>query len=246
MLNFEGINNIRDLGHLPVSGGFVKSGLLLRAARLDAATDGDIDRLVKMNIKHIIDFRDQRERDEFPDRPVPNAQVHHLSALRPLSGKMSTRMQEITAEEISERFKGIYRYMAQGNNAADAYTKFFKILLETDGAVLWHCTQGKDRTGIASMLLLTALGASEKTIRQDYFETNTAMQKVYNAYAKSGVSEERLLVARQYMLVHEEFLEEYFKTMKEEHDSIFNYLLNVIELSQDNIMLLREKYTYSK
>ncbi len=55
-----------------------------------------------------------------------------------------------------------------------AYSQFFRILLETspDRAVLWHCTSGKDRTGLAAMLLLAALGVDEKVIMEDYLLTN--------------------------------------------------------------------------
>lgn len=64
-------------------------------------------------------------------------------------------------------------------SAQKAYRQFFDILLshqENDGAVLFHCTAGKDRTGMGAVYLLSALGVDGHTIRQDYLATNDLIQ----------------------------------------------------------------------
>ena len=241
-LCFEGIENLRDLGGIRVEGGAVKDGMLLRSARLSAATEEDIAALCALNLRHIIDFRGLAECKEHPDRPVSGAQYHHFSALRPAAGRISAKIRSLDASAIGERFKSIYRYMAEGRNAARAYTEFFEVLGISTGAVLFHCTQGKDRTGIAAMLLLCALGADEQTIREEYFLSNIAMQKVFEKMRDSGISEARLLAAEQYLFVREETLDVYFETMREEHGGMMGYLRDIVGLRDEDFARLREKY----
>jgi len=241
-LCFEGIENIRDLGGTRVSGGVVKDGVLLRAARLSAATDEDVAALCAMGLRHIIDFRELAECRKNPDRPVPGAQYHHFSALRPMTGRISARIRSLDAAAIGERFKSIYRYMAQGRNAARAYTDFFEVLSISTGAVLFHCTQGKDRTGIAAMLLLTALGADEETIREEYFLSNIALQKNFDKMRESGADAARLAAAEQYLFVREETVNVYFETMREEHGGMTGYLRDIVGLRDEDFVRLREKY----
>src|SRR5699024_12834665 len=60
-------------------------------------------------------------------------------------------------------------------HAQAAYRKMFNVLLENDKegeSVVFHCTAGKDRTGVAAFLILSALGVSEKQIVEDYLYTN--------------------------------------------------------------------------
>ena len=75
-IDFQRIENARDLGGIAVSGGRkVKTGLLLRTAKLEEASDSDISRLADdYSLKYVLDFRDATELDAHPDREVPGAQ----------------------------------------------------------------------------------------------------------------------------------------------------------------------------
>ncbi|MBR2717522.1 MAG: tyrosine-protein phosphatase, partial [Oscillospiraceae bacterium] len=159
-LEFEGIENVRDLGGLlRADGARTRRGLLLRSGRLENATDGDLQRLAEMGLSAVVDFRDGGELDRSPDRQVPGAVFRHLPALPKLQENFR-RVDDptYTAEELHNDFRRIYRLLAQSTEAEEAYAAFFRILLASEGRpVLWHCTQGKDRTGVAALLLLTAL-----------------------------------------------------------------------------------------
>jgi len=63
----------------------------------------------------------------------------------------------------------IYRQMLTGNKA---FKELFRALEAGETPILFHCTAGKDRTGVAAMLILLALGASDETICADYARTN--------------------------------------------------------------------------
>jgi len=82
VIDFEGIQNARDLGGINAADGrTVKPGLLFRTGELERATDADIAYLRAAGLRHIVDFRDPAEIAARPDRPVPGAEHHALKTL---------------------------------------------------------------------------------------------------------------------------------------------------------------------
>lgn len=182
-VNFDGIKNARDLGGIPLSGGKkVKSGRLLRSAGLANASDADIRRLEsEFSLKLIADFRDGVEIARAPDRAVPGAEHHALPALPPFPDG-GHRKRDEGIPDFDASFRRVYTDLAAGEEAKGAYREFFRLVLEAEGGgVLWHCTQGKDRTGVAAILLLTALGADWADIERDYFLSNEGLAYQFEA-----------------------------------------------------------------
>ncbi len=244
-LDFEGIENVRDLGGLMrTDGARIRPGLLLRAGRLGKATDSDIRRLADMGLAAIIDFRDPNEVLRAPDRTVPGAAYHNLPALPDLSKTFKPANDpSYTAAEVHDDFRRIYRYMAQTNEAIEAYAAFFRILLGAGGKpVLWHCTQGKDRTGVAALLLLTALGIDEETILRDYLLTNEFTQGILDSFAAMENPPFDTEMAREVFLVYGDNLKLYRKCVELEYGSIMNYIELALGVDPDEIELLERWY----
>ena len=244
-LEFEGIENVRDLGGLlRLDGAKTKSGLLLRAGRLEKATDRDLDRLREMGVCAVIDFRDEGEVRRAPDRPVPGAAWYHLPALPDLSKHFrAVDDKSYTAAEVHRDFRRVYRYLAQSNEAQEAFAAFFRVLLASEGRpVLWHCTQGKDRTGAAALLLLTALGIDEETIRRDYMLTNEFTGKLMDGFAGMESPPFAMDVAREIFLVFEENIKFYVNCLELEYGSVLNYLELALGIGPDEIETLESYY----
>ncbi len=149
-LTFDHISNARDLGGLPAADGRrVKPGLLLRTSKLGGASEPDLARL--SFVRHVVDFRDEYERAAHPDKPIPGAEYHALSALPGLPPEERPDPARDPDPDFRSMFREIYRLLAEGEDAERAYRAFFEVLLRRDGAVLFHCTQGKDRTDIAAL-----------------------------------------------------------------------------------------------
>ncbi len=112
---------------------------------------------------------------------------------------------------------------------------------------MWHCTAGKDRTGLAAMLLLSALGVDEKTVVEDYLLTNE-----FNALRIAGTK--RYLKAQGYNdalidkavivfdAVDERFMRNALAWMKKEYGSVIGYIRDGLNISQRKIDILKEKY----
>ena len=85
-----------------------------------------------------------------------------------------------TSEKAAEEYMaGLYRNLVMDPFSRQQYRKFFGILLDQkEGAVLWHCSAGKDRVGVGTALLLSALGVPRETILADYMMVNTFTAEV--------------------------------------------------------------------
>ena len=244
-LEFEGIENVRDLGGLMrIDGAKTRPGLLLRTGRLEKATDADIQRLSDMGLAHVVDFRDASEIRRAPDRPVPGAQYHALPALPNLQQNFRpVDDPTYTAQDVHDDFSRIYRYLAQSSEAVEAYAAFFRVLLESEGRpVLFHCTQGKDRTGVAALLLLTALGVDEDTILRDYLLTNEYTGRTLAAFEQMDAPPFAPDIAREVFLVFEENLRAYRHCLEVEYGSVSNYLELVLDVGPREIERLEDFY----
>ena len=244
-LEFEGIENVRDLGGLlRVDGAKTKPGLLLRTGRLEKATDSDIRRLADMGLWAVIDFRDKGEVERAPDRPVPGAEFYHLPALPDLGKHFKpVDAPDYTAAEIRRDFRRIYQFLAASVEAERAYGEFFRILLASESRpVLWHCTQGKDRTGVAALLLLTALGIDEDTIFRDYMLTNEFTGRILAGFEAMEDPPFPPDVAREVFLVYEENLRAYTHCLEIEYGSVMNYLELVLGVGPAEIETLERYY----
>ena len=183
VLSFEGATNFRELGGYPgADGRRVKYGMLYRGGTtFDLKNDADRAVLEGLKLKCILDLRSTGEREAQPD-VIPNGTDYlQLSAMRYEDGSeidFSPAGMERLEREFSSMmqiraqidvFASFYARMPFGNPAFQA---MFCVLEQGKVPMLFHCTSGKDRTGVAAMLILLALGADRETAVADYLETN--------------------------------------------------------------------------
>ena len=244
---FEGIKNARDLGGLKtIDGKTVKSNMLLRSGHLNSATITDIQRLSELGIKEIIDFRDEYEVKREPDKALVGANNQNLPALPPLmpfDEFSKEELQEYFENSVEKVFKGIYKDLAESDVSKNAYRFFFEIILSSNGApILWHCTQGKDRTGIAAILLLSALGVPYNDIIDEYFITNKVMLEEYEKLQNSGVDESQLSGYHSIMFVHKECIEIYLNSIAKNYGNILSFIKSELGVSDSDITKLKTWY----
>ena len=151
LLPIEGAYNIRDLGGYPTSDHkHVKWKTFIRSGDLDKLTESDLDYLTSLHIRTDIDFRSMQEKKAAADK-IPSTVTQYI----PLSieaGDM-TDMTHFNLNNIPGILEQAYVYIIQ--NAQDTYREFFRIVSEERNTpLLFHCSAGKDRTGIAAALLL--------------------------------------------------------------------------------------------
>lgn len=183
------VRNFRDLGGITCSGGQVKCGLLLRSGHLAKLKPHDVETLLdRFDLGLVVDLRTATERAEKPDAAIPGAENLHA----PLFSESTVGITHERASDgwaaLEERLpdmQTLYRSMVSGENIAHL-SKAVGLIVDAviEGrAVLYHCTEGKDRTGIVTLVLLAMLGATQEAIAEDYLRTNeTAQSKANRLY----------------------------------------------------------------
>ena len=163
------IQNKRDLGGIRTKDNrMIRPGMIVRSAQLTKAEDSDLD-----GIATIIDLRSIAERDEMPDQACGREYLP-----LPIFARVNDGIDGVSHEEKKEQslipdMAVLYGILMR--QYADSFRTVLMAIMQHDyskGAVLWHCSEGKDRCGMTTALVLEALGVDRKTILEDYLKTN--------------------------------------------------------------------------
>ena len=257
----EGAKNIRDFGGFPTKDGrYIKPHRLLRSCELYVTTAEDRKVLTETyGLKKVLDFRTVKEREEHPD-PVMDGVVNlHMPVLDEKAlgvtreGQDGDFMNQLAASVLQPDFDttrymaDIYEKIILGDNASRQYGRMFdELLSQEEGATLWHCTAGKDRAGIASILVLSALGVPEDVIEADYFKVNDFLREenerlcqMVEAKMNNHTIHDGLM---RMFIVHRAYLERMQDTIQTHYGTMNNYLEKALGLDRDKKERLQALY----
>ncbi|MBO5970799.1 MAG: tyrosine-protein phosphatase, partial [Clostridia bacterium] len=139
-----------------------------------------------------------------------------------------------------------YRTMISSEPSLRALREFFDVLLEDDGAVLWHCTQGKDRTGVVAAAILLALGVDRDAIMRDYMKTNRScffknfwifIGVVLVTFSVNKARNLNLLLSSR-----RDFMRAAFDEIDKVWGGTDGFLRKALQLTDDELFRLREAY----
>ena len=263
----NGIVNARDLGgYIMQDGRRLRDGAFIRAAHLADATDADLEHLSSIPIAKVIDFRKDIEMNGKTDRLVPGAEYIRLEI--DASGKIVSQ----ATEDEKKLFTGnkqfdvkkfmvmaafnpmaqriaqlMYPNLTNDPECQKQFSLFFRLILETEnGAILYHCTQGKDRTGFASALILAALGADRDTIVADFDATNRVYEEDVRQCCQNvclmGGKEKEIATVKSFLGANTDNFIKALDSIDKDYGSIEAYLKGPIGLTDQDIITLRERY----
>lgn len=230
LLPVKGAYNMRDLGGYPAAGQkHVKWRTLLRSGDLNQLTEADLNYLASLPLRTDIDFRGKTEVTKAPDK-IPSATTYYPLPLE--AGDMSD-MQQLDPAKIPTILQEIYAYIVR--SAQDTYAAFFRMVSDEQNApLLFHCSAGKDRTGMAAVYLLSALGVDRETVIQDYLLSATYIKGKYDFIVQRFPQFEPLTTVKR------AYIEAAFQVIDNEFGGMERYLTQ--QLGAD-IEKLREIYT---
>ncbi len=230
-LTIEGAYNIRDIGgYQTTNGQYVKKGLLFRSGDLNLLTNEDLSYLNRLNLQTIIDFRSDKERKEAPDK-VP--QIITESVWLPINAGNMEDIFSIDPKDIPVVMEKVYRYIV--SDCQKELREFFRLVaIKEKSPLLFHCSAGKDRTGIAAALLLAALGVSQEIILEDYLLSAQLLKGKYDFIIKKYPELTPLSTVKP------NYLEAAFQTINEDFSGTNHYLTKYLQV---NIHRLQELYT---
>lgn len=253
------IANARELGgYVLPDGRRVRRGLLLRGGSLFPASDGDIAALRdRYHLVHNFDFRTESEVETAPDRIIDGADRIWLPAIdertealagmslpdeayRNLPVWLVDNSANPLVQEVAHR---LYPDMVFNEYTQLQYAAFLQTVVNTEeGAVYWHCSQGKDRTGLASTFLLAALGADRKLIMQDYLISYEFYKDIVEElYSKVATEGERKVILT-FIGVNAEYYEETLDMIDKHYGSLMSYLKGPLCLTDEDIARLQARY----
>jgi len=173
--------NLRDLGGTPVHGGTVRAGMLWRADDMSCVTEDWATQAVADGLSHVIDLRTAAEAESTGRGPLGRLPVsyHHVPIVDTVGGAGGTdpdvlaRMASVDADGVGRAYLGMVRA------TAPAIVALLGMIAAARGITVLHCAAGKDRTGVLTASILTALGAEPDTIVADYGRTADNLQAIY-------------------------------------------------------------------
>ena len=250
-LAFAGGNNFRELGGYEADEGkHVKWGQIYRGIPTGKLT-GEADRklLDSLGLRLILDLRSSAEAKKEPDYVPDGARLVQICGLCAEDGaEIDFSPKDIekligTAPQ-EDPVRRMYRRMLTGNKA---FRELFRALEAGETPILFHCTSGKDRTGVAAMLILLALGASDEVICADFEQTNACRKAEIDAVLAEHAAEiaaDPACRMRYYAMAGVDPAAAPFvlDTIRRKFGSAENYLETEYGLTPARLMRLRRMY----
>lgn len=221
LLPVTGAYNMRDLGgYQAAEGKYVKWQTIFRSGDLNHLTDNDLAYLASLPLRTDIDFRGQSEKDDAPDRMPPTVTQYIPLAIE--GGDMSN-MKHFDRSKLPTMLQEVYAYLIR--SAQDTYKEFFRIVSDDSSTpLLFHCSAGKDRTGVAAALFLAALGVDRETILDDYLLSAEYIKGKYDFIIQAHPEFEPLTTVKR------EYLEAAFLVIDSEFGGMENYLTRHLDV----------------
>ena len=243
----KGLRNFRDIGGVNSSEGYtVRKGMIYRSDALCNLSDEDFENLQnKCHISLVVDLRTDVERGERPDVETDRWEYIHLPLFHESvigvtyeSGLMGI-MDNIP--DIAE----IYERMLSDPSCILQLKRIIEEIINYEGVVVYHCTAGKDRTGIVTMLLYGLLGVSEEDIIKDYLLTNRAFSAyvdvVYNTMLKMTGDEIKADKMRRSCIADEAYLKNALEYIYQNNGSIKDYCIQTLGIADTEIKRFRDR-----
>ena len=256
LIGITSAHNARQLGGYRIGKRSVKDNLLLRTAKISELSEADSVLLCeKYKVQCVYDFRGKEESLSAPD--VVPGKARYLSLALSFSGGESQLNVKLESEEqmigmllqyaehpsVQAMCTSMYDLIFFEESSQEVYRRFFADLLTVnpeEGAVLWHCTQGKDRAGCASAMLLAALGADRELIMADFI-----LSKDYYDPMVSQVkteTEAQKTVINTLISANPEIFGATLDKVDAKYGSLRNYLTECIGVTPEMMKVLRDRY----
>lgn len=238
-VRLEGASNFRDLGgHLGFDGRRVRWRRLYRSDHLGALSEADRRTLSALEVRRSFDFRGVDESAAAPYRI--DGLTRHALTIEPsvVQGMQALEAsgRGLDGNSAAELMNDLYRNLI--DHQSHRFAELFNALLDDgDGALVFHCTAGKDRTGVAAALILAALGVPRDAIEADFLRSNALFRRP-DTHATT-LPDDVLAVLWQ---VQPRYLATALDTIDRHHGGVENYLHQRLGLDSARRAALVDRY----
>jgi protein-tyrosine phosphatase len=227
----EGAVNFRDLGGLPAAGGTIRPGVIFRSGITRWLTPDALVLLTdRYRLRTVIDLRttQELEDDGVPDWPGAGIVHLHLPLLATTSGvNEELRRQVVEGGIVTFDWAALYGgWLA---DAGPAFRAVFQALARPDALpAVFHCSGGRDRTGVTAALLLGMLGVPDEAIARDYALTGVHLRRASARPERLARQAQMMGVSREQMArigdTTEEAMQGFLALLRGRYGSVESYL----------------------
>ena len=240
------VSNFRDVA----IGSKMKNNILFRCAKLSTLNDEDIEKIEDLNPHAIIDFRDPKEVNKAPDNLSKDLLKKYVSL--PISASTLSRMvdqknidgdNKFTYEKVMEESYKLYI-----NNHKHVWKEFIKILLKANNnPIIFHCSAGKDRTGIASFIIQKLCDNPMELIFENYLLSNELLTINAATAEQTTASKKNDQLITEVMLdtlskVKKSYLISGINEIENQFESLENYIIQELGFTDADIKDLKKLY----
>ncbi|WP_449401129.1 tyrosine-protein phosphatase [Chryseobacterium wanjuense] len=246
--NFRTVGNIKN-----IDGRTLKEGKFYRSGHLSKLKKRSFNEFENLGIKEVIDLRNSKEISKKPDKLPHNIAYKNYSAFEDKGDQLDQAKKmvlkgKVNGSDADQRMVDFYKDYVTEN--PEMIKKIINEILESDQPVLYHCTAGKDRTGITTALILTILKFDKETIYNEYLLSNNYRKKLVDKrlnlahdlhflYPKMDVK-----VLENLSWVESDYLDAAFSEINKKYGSVDAYIQQVLGISEDKRQEYIHKFTY--
>lgn len=240
--NFRDVaGNSQTTTYHGLSGKVLQRGVWYRSGALQHLSDADAQTLASLNIRHVFDLRTPKELATKPSRPIAGATTHHHNFMgidSATAGNAQTPQEMVAWMEETER-DFVRNPIIRANVA-----RILAALATAEGAALFHCSAGKDRSGWIAALLQLHAGMPEAQVFDDYLLSNSRMAESmateYEQIAQAR-GREAADIYRPALGVQASYLRAGLDEMQSRYGSLDGYLRQGLELDAAVLQRLQER-----
>ena len=244
VIQLEGTSNFRDIGGYKNKDGLtLRWGQLYRSANLAGLSTADQNQLQNLGVSESIDLRSQVEQRksayEYPFLNVYKCSIEP-QVTDAVFDAISNR-KALTVKQTKDFMHQMYRGFVLEHQ--DRFAQFLDLVITRQGAVVVHCTAGKDRTGFASAMLQAALGVHRDDILADYLLTQQCYQvSLARTSQEYGLPEDIMQILWG---VEVEYLDSALDLIDTQFGGLTDYLQDQLQLNSNKQEQLRKQFLHA-
>ena len=252
VIKLRHVKNYRDLGGIKtLDGREIKPHMLIRGTTLFAPDPFSVSILKeKYNLKTLIDLRTNKERQEKPDVEIEGVSVFHMPLIDESTVGISheKKVRSMKTLVMMPPMADLYVQMVTQGSLENlvGILKFILTLPEDKFSVAFHCTAGKDRTGVVAALLLSFLGVERDTVIHDYLLTNKNVRfKANIAYVGLLLSKLNHKLAskiKHYFMAEPDFIKASLNQLEKDFGSLDNFFDQKLCFSEEEKKKIKDKF----
>jgi len=256
-LEVSGVKNARELGYYETADGkaFVRPGVFFRTGQLSSLDESGIGFFEKCGLRMTFDLRSDGEAEGTEDPEMQGVLREHCSAMPALASPSSVALTTLTTEGfllspkelLQAEFRSVEQSYPELPFDNEAYRRLFGRIKEGYVPCVFHCAAGKDRTGLAAVMLLIMLGVSQEEAIADYLLTNDFRRNEFDAAVENHMhkaeDKETFLAACRYLYtVNEKNMRAALKNITDRFGSFEAFFEKDLGITARDIAAMREKY----